>query len=154
MKKEKVFGLIILGIIIFLTFVNNLFAYQEISLNGTWEYIVSKQETPPVDITTGWQETYVPLLLKAAGGQDVWYKKRFSLPEDFLDKTIKLHFDAVGCFATVYLNGTKAGEHEGACEFFDMDITKYIDKKNELFVRVQGYSACKESKEPRLKAGH
>ncbi len=52
---------IIFTIMIWIGFVSSLFAYEEISLNGKWEYVVSEQEAPSSE-KTKWEEVEVPSL--------------------------------------------------------------------------------------------
>ncbi len=74
---EKLLGLMILGIILSLTFANNLFAYEEISLNGEWEYALSEQEGPPSE-KTKWKEVEVPSLGWGGHPKTVWFRHRFT----------------------------------------------------------------------------
>lgn len=56
----------------------------------------------------------------------VWYRRTFTLPQDWSGRNVILHFGAVDYYATVWINGHKAGEHRGGYSSFCFDITKYI----------------------------
>jgi beta-glucuronidase len=64
----------------------------------------------------------------------VWYKRAFAYRHREHTRTF-VHFSAVATHATVYLNGTKIGEHEGAYTPFDIEVTgKLRDGDNTLIV--------------------
>src|SRR3990172_10926021 len=45
--------------------------------------------------------------------QEWWYRKRFQVSKSEEGKLLRLVFDGVDYFGTVWLNGEKRGEHEG-----------------------------------------
>jgi beta-mannosidase len=67
-----------------------------------------------------------------------WYRKEFTVPKDSAGKTLRLVFDGVDYFCTVWLNGEKLGEHEGAYVSFEHDVTSKVrlDGPNQLTVKV------------------
>jgi len=67
-----------------------------------------------------------------------WYRKSFTLPPAFAGKTLRLVFEGVDYFCTVWLNGEKLGEHEGAYVPFEYDVTSSAkpDGLNQLTVKV------------------
>ncbi|MBQ9788616.1 MAG: DUF4981 domain-containing protein [Lentisphaeria bacterium] len=69
------------------------------------------------------------------------YRKKFTLPENWSDKRIVLHFDGVENFFAVFLNGEFLGymkDSRGASEF---ELTKYLkSSENELVVVVSQFS--------------
>lgn len=64
----------------------------------------------------------------------VWYKKQFSLPSNWKDSRIILHFGAVDYETTVWINGIKVGKHIGGYSSFSFEITKYIKPSNNTIV--------------------
>ena len=52
-----------------------------------------------------------------------WMKKVVTIPSDWTQKQIKLHFEAVAGFAEVYVNKQKVGENFDLFLPFDVDIT-------------------------------
>jgi len=96
-------------------------------LNGPWENGILVP-FPPQSFLSGYKKHV---------GQKLVYRKRFTLPEDFVQDTLLLHFGAVDQKASVYLNGTKIGSHEGGYLSFSFDITSSYKKgENELVVKV------------------
>ena len=69
-------------------------------------------------------------------GDTIIYKKCFTLPEDFKQEKVLLHFGAVDQIAEVTLNGVYLGEHRGGYLPFCFDITEAVKREgeNELFV--------------------
>lgn len=67
----------------------------------------------------------------------LWYRKNFILKDCFIGKRTLLHFGAVDWKCKVYINGQKAGSHQGGYVPFTIDITDYIaDGENELIIQV------------------
>ena len=67
----------------------------------------------------------------------MWYKRQFTIPEDWSDENVLLHFGAVDWETTVYVNGEKVGDHRGGYTAFSFDITDYlVEGENELIVHV------------------
>lgn len=68
----------------------------------------------------------------------VWYKRTFTLPAEAAGKRILLHFGAADYRTTVWVNGQKAGMHEGGYTSFEMDITDVVlPGENLLSVRCE-----------------
>jgi beta-glucuronidase len=66
----------------------------------------------------------------------VWYKRSFDYPKAE-GKRLFLHFGAANHVASVYLNGSALGVHEGGFTPFDFEITDLVKAKdNFLIVRV------------------
>lgn len=66
------------------------------------------------------------------------YRRTFSLPNDWKDKEIFLHFDGVYSAFYVWVNGKKVGYSQGANEDARFDITPYV-KRGENTVAVEVY---------------
>ncbi len=113
-----------------------------INLNGVWDYCVTGGEQPKKYI----EEIIVPFspecelsgnVTTPKSNEWLWYKKAFTLPKDFNQGKILLHFGAVDWHACVLLNGQNVGEHKGGYTSFCFDITKYLlDGENVLTVKV------------------
>ena len=67
-----------------------------------------------------------------------WYRKRFTVPKSESGKLVRLMFDGVDYFATVWLNGEKLGEHEGSYVPFSFNVSGKIrfEGENVLAVKV------------------
>ncbi|RPJ78897.1 MAG: glycoside hydrolase family 2, partial [Acidobacteria bacterium] len=124
---------------------------QWLNLNGRWEFEFD-------DANAGIQEAWasadrkfsrtilVPFAFetKLSGIGDtsfhpyVWYRRTFTVPADWKDKRVLLHFGAVDYRAGVWVNGRTAGEHEGGSVPFSFDITPLLKTgANSLVVRAE-----------------
>lgn len=56
----------------------------------------------------------------------VWYRKEFSLPDEWKSKRIILHFGAVDYDTEIWINGVPGGKHRGGYSSFSFDITKLL----------------------------
>jgi len=114
------------------------------NLNGLWNYAVtSKGAAQP----TAWEgEILVPYPIESAlsgvkksllPSQNLWYKRSFTKPAIKAGEKVRLNFGAVDYEATVYVNGTLVGSHEGGYSEFAFDITPVLkDGNNEIVVKV------------------
>jgi hypothetical protein len=109
---------------------------ERISLDGTWEFRKSETDPSPklVPVPGPWQAVDE---LKDFSGL-AWYSRGFTLPGPWIDgNKIILGFGAVDYLAEVWVNGQKAGEHEGGYLPFELDITSYaVAGQNSLVVKV------------------
>lgn len=67
-----------------------------------------------------------------------WYRRTFSTPKFSPNEHVELQFGAVFYRATVWLNGTLIGEHEGGYTPFSFDVTKALKpgEPNSLVVKA------------------
>jgi len=56
----------------------------------------------------------------------VWYQRKVMLEEAQCAGRVFIHFGAVDYFATVYVNGKKAGTHKGGYISFSLEITELV----------------------------
>jgi beta-galactosidase/beta-glucuronidase len=56
----------------------------------------------------------------------VWYRRELKIPLEWADQRILLHFGAVDYRATVWVNGSVVGGHEGGHTPFTCDITRAL----------------------------
>jgi len=68
-----------------------------------------------------------------------WHRRSFDVPQAMADKRVFLRFEAVQYWADVYVNGRKAGSHEGGFTPFEIDITDLVNigAPNELILGVK-----------------
>lgn len=106
-------------------------------LNGEWEFsaegvVEGARITvpfPPESLLSG--------IGKSMGSRPrLHYRKRFTLPEGFVKARVLLHFGAVDQTASVTLNGTPVGRHEGGYDAFCFDVTELLQDENCLEVFV------------------
>ncbi|MCL1819658.1 MAG: beta-glucuronidase [Oscillospiraceae bacterium] len=69
---------------------------------------------------------------------DFWYEKEIYIPGEWRDMEVGLRFEGAAHRATVYVNGTKAGSHEGGFLPFTVIISKSVafDAPNLISVQV------------------
>ncbi len=121
----------------------NLVRDSFLSLNGYWEYAICKKPT----LTTAMQgKILVPFPIESLlsgvqktlnKGEEIVYKRSFTLPEDFQKKDVLLHFEAVDYFCRVFVNGNEIFTHRGGYLPFSINITGFLQEVNELVVLVQ-----------------
>ncbi|WP_020531981.1 glycoside hydrolase family 2 protein [Flexithrix dorotheae] len=128
------------------------------NLNGLWDYaILPKEENLPVKFDG---KILVPFAIESAlsgvgktVGKDhnLWYKTTFTAPKKQKGEKVLLHFGAVDWEAEVFINGEKAGLHQGGYDPFSFDITALLKSKGsqELVVRV--WDPTDEGPQPRGK---
>jgi hypothetical protein len=66
-----------------------------------------------------------------------WYSKEIVAPTDLPGDRVFLVFGAVDWEATVWINGQRAGFHEGGYTPFDVELTKYAKKGDRVLVVVR-----------------
>ena len=90
----------------------------------------------PIAVPASWNDQFAESrdYLGAA-----WYQTCFDLPWDLQDKRLFVRFGSVNYLASVWLNGTHLGGHEGGHLPFEFDITALVRPQgNCLVVRVDG----------------
>lgn len=118
-----------------------------VNLNGLWDYcILSKEQTLELEHFQADGQILVPFPVESALSgvqrellpeEKIWYQRSFTIPKDWDDKRIILHFGAVDWECKVWLNGQFIGEHLGGYCPFSFDITDSCnDINNELLVSV------------------
>jgi beta-galactosidase len=65
------------------------------------------------------------------------YRKRFHLPERRAGRLVMLDFDGAMTAATVWINGTRIGEHAGGYVPFSFDCTPYLHDDSENVIHVE-----------------
>ena len=114
-----------------------------LNLNGIWQYAVSTLNSEPEEYD-GDIVVPFPLESELSGvgrvlqpGEYLWYRREFTLPEDFNVGRVLLHFGAVDQCARVWVNGMDACTHTGGYLPFSADITDLLfEGENTLAVRV------------------
>ncbi len=126
------------------------------SLNGTWRAIVDPYDTgrggkfyqnakpktkvelveydfdasPVLNVPGDWNSQRDNLFFYEG---TVWYKKSF-LYQKHEHRRVFVYFGAAATRATVYLNGTKLGQHEGGYTPFNFEVTDQIHDGDNFFV--------------------
>jgi hypothetical protein len=114
------------------------------NLNGLWEYAIlpaGQAEPARFDgkiLVPFAVESSLSGVQKAVGeNNELWYKRTFTVPTGWKNKTVLLHFGAVDWKTEVYLNDIKIGTHTGGYTPFCFDIAPYLTSgEQKLVVKV------------------
>ncbi|MBQ0149606.1 MAG: glycoside hydrolase family 2 [Bacteroidales bacterium] len=76
-----------------------------------------------------------------------WMRKSVTIPADWQDKVIKLHFEAVAGYSEVYVNGRKACENFDLFLPFSTDITEMVQpgQTAEILIGVRSQSLFEDN---------
>ena len=128
------------------------------NVNGLWDYAIKpKNENTPASYDG---KILVPFAVESAlsgvgkaVGKDnqLWYKKLVTLPAPFKNKNVLLHFGAVDWKCDVFVNGQKAGSHQGGYDPFSFDITPLLKKSGLQEIVVSVWDPSDEGPQPRGK---
>lgn len=114
------------------------------NLNGLWQYAITDAAAAMPAKADG--NILVPFALESSlsgvmktlpQGKVLWYKRTVSVPSSWRKGHVLLHFGAVDYEATVYVNGSEAGQHVGGYSAFTVDITPYLKKGSAQTVEVK-----------------
>jgi hypothetical protein len=129
-----------------------------INLNGIWDYTIKYKDEPKPNSYSG--KILVPFAIESAlsgvgktvGEHNVlWYRKTFNATPAMKGKRILLHFGAVDWQAEVFVNGKKAGAHQGGYDPFSFDITDLLSKKPQQEIVVGVWDPTDMGPQPRGK---
>ena len=121
------------------------------NLNGVWKCAFTDSHDLPKCFSTDILVPFSPETPLSGVGrvlkpsEYLHYEKSFTLPSDFNQGRVFLHFGAVDQIADVYINGTLAGSHTGGYTPFSFEITDQIrEGENRIHVTVRDYSDTRE----------
>lgn len=126
------------------------------NLNGLWQYAITKGDVQNMPVKFDGQ-ILVPFAVESAlsgvgrtVGKDslLWYKRTVDLSSKLQNKRTLLHFGAVDWECTVYVNGKKAGEHQGGFDPFSFDITSLLKKGKKQEIALRVYDPTDEGPQP------
>jgi len=115
-----------------------------LNLNGLWDYAIAKDSAAQPMRMDG--QILVPYPVesklsrvsrKVTPDDRIWYRRSFTVPQDWAGEQVMLNFGAVDFAATIWVNGAVVGSHKGGFDTFGFDITDYLKPgRNELVVQV------------------
>jgi beta-galactosidase/beta-glucuronidase len=115
-----------------------------LNLNGLWDYAIAKASAPLPARMDG--QILVPFPVesklsrvarKVTPDDRIWYRRSFTVPQDWTGEHVMLNFGAVDFAATIWVNGAVVGSHKGGFDTFGFDVTDYLKPgQNELVVQV------------------
>ncbi|MDR8392412.1 hypothetical protein NC796_14760 [Aliifodinibius sp. S!AR15-10] len=128
------------------------------NLNGLWSYAIvpSLEDVPQLwdgDILVPFGVESALSGVKKRVGPDnrLWYRRTFTIPEDWDGKRLLLHFGAVDWKTDVWVNGQKLGRHQGGYTSFSFDITDEIKPGSEQQVTLAVWDPTDDGFQPRGK---
>ncbi|GAC1599920.1 MAG: glycoside hydrolase family 2 TIM barrel-domain containing protein [Chitinophagaceae bacterium] len=129
------------------------------NLDGLWQYSIlpkSAETIPAAFAGTILVPFAVESALSGVGktvGKDsvLWYQRTVTLPASFKNNTVLLQFGAVDWLCDVFVNGKKAGTHQGGYDPFSFDITAYLNKKPDQQISVRVWDPSDDGPQPRGK---
>lgn len=128
------------------------------NLNGLWQYAIVEKDIEQIKEFQG--EILVPYPVESAlsgvkkkllPSQRVWYKRNFSISNDWTEKDLLLHFGAVDYQTDVWINGHHLGQHIGGSLPFSYNITSFIIKEHENEIIVAVWDPSDEGNQERGK---
>lgn len=127
------------------------------SLNGLWQFAAASEgDQLPAGRELD-EQILVPFPVESALSgimrreERVWYRRTFEVPEDWTGQKVLLHFGAVDWEASVWVNGTKLGEHRGGYDPFSFDITEALNEKGPQEIVVGVWDPSDGGSQPRGK---
>jgi hypothetical protein len=106
------------------------------NLNGLWDYAITPDSVEKQPAFAG--EIMVPFPVESALSgvmtnldehNKLWYHRRFSVPDSWRGRQVRLHFGAVDWHCEVWVNGCEIGQHQGGYDGFTFDITDSLNWK-------------------------
>lgn len=128
------------------------------NLNGQWDYAILPKGTAPEGAFQGKitvpfaAESLLSGVQKTVGpDQELWYERQLTLSLNRTNKRVLLHFGAVDWEAEVWVNGTRAGSHQGGFDGFSLDISDLLIKGEKQTIRVRVWDPSDAGPQPRGK---
>lgn len=112
------------------------------NLNGEWDFCICKKNENTVNYNKKITVPFAPQSLLSGVNElikdtdTVYYKRSFTLPDDFNKGCVYLHFGAVDQYAEVRLNGYLLGSHWGGYSPFSFEVFDCIKRENVIEVKV------------------
>ena len=114
-----------------------------LNLNGRWDFTAKKESWLPKEFDLKIRVPFCPEAPLSGihghfpEGTNLFYRRKFILPEGFNRGRVILHIGAADQVADVYVNGQEVCHHEGGYESFSCDITDALKEENELVIRCR-----------------
>ncbi len=130
------------------------------SLDGLWDFAIDEAAECATPDEPAWnfkiQTPFSPETPASGIGNTgfykvCWYRRQFHAPSLNAGDRLILHFGAVDYRATVWINGHRAGMHEGGYTPFEFDITQFIGRGPEVTVVVRAEDDPADLSKPRGK---
>ena len=114
------------------------------NLNGLWNYAVlpvgqavPKTYEGQILVPFGIESSLSGVGKTLGVEHELWYRREFTVPSQWKNKKILLHFGAVDWKTEVWVNQVMVGRHTGGFAPFSFDVTNALQQgKNSLVVKV------------------
>jgi len=140
------------------------YAQEHVNLNGTWHFALAKtiqeaeslsgfhsskfnsKKFTPIPVPSNWSvlgfEEPVYRGFEGDKASEGFYLREFTIPKDWANKRVLLHFGGVWSSAEIWLNDHHLGRHDSGYTSFAFDITGKLNAEgsNRLAVRVRQIS--------------
>jgi len=129
-----------------------------LNLNGLWEYSIQPRDEAAPARFEG--KILVPFAAESSLSgvgrpvspeQRLWYRRTFSVPAQWRNRRVLLHFGAVDWHAVVSVNGKQVGEHKGGYTPFSFDVTAALRQTGEQQLVVSVWDPTDSYTQPRGK---
>ncbi|OJV36731.1 MAG: beta-galactosidase [Bacteroidales bacterium 36-12] len=126
------------------------------NLNGLWDYAILPIGKVPANFDG---KILVPFAVESSlsgvqkeVGKDneLWYQRTFTVPSNWKNKNVILHFGAVDWKTEVFVNDVKIGTHTGGFTPFSFDITPFL-KQGQQTLKVKVWDGTDSGFQPRGK---
>lgn len=113
------------------------------NLNGLWQFQPGTWQNERFPKEKLSRTILVPFAVESAlsGVQEaherIWYRRQFTIPQDWKNQRVLLHFGAVDYECEVFINDKSIGKHQGGYDPFSFDITDALTKgEQKITVKV------------------
>jgi len=128
------------------------------NLNGLWDYTIlktnqiqPKQFQGKILVPFSFESPLSGVGKNISPEDKMWYKKSFKLPNNWSEKDVILHFEAVDYHCAVWVNDAFVGTHKGGFDRFSFNITPYLKPDGLQKVVLSVEDATNFSSQPRGK---
>lgn len=128
------------------------------NLNGLWQYAIvpvladePQQWDGDILVPFGIESALSGVKKRVGPDNRLWYRKTFTVSEDWNGKRLLLHFGAVDWRSEVWINGKKIGTHEGGYTAFSYDISDALSEGEEQHITVAVWDPTDDGFQPRGK---
>ncbi|MBT3748005.1 MAG: beta-galactosidase, partial [Bacteroidetes bacterium] len=128
------------------------------NLNGLWNYAILPKGGNIPESFDG--KILVPFAIESSlsgvqkrvgKNNELWYQQSLSIPKEWKNKNIVLHFGGVDWKADIWLNDIKIGSHQGGYTPFSFDITPFLNKSGDQKLLVKVWDPTSDGYHPRGK---
>jgi len=127
-----------------------------LNLNGLWDFEITDRDTNNNNIAYA-RKILVPFCVESAlsgiketitGKQQMIYRRFFSIPSNWHQKKILLHFEAVDYKTKLWVDGKYVGMHKGGYDHFQFDITGFLSEAENHEIKLVVWDPTNEGSQP------